>query len=195
MAQRQLETDLGMCAFWCILMPKTWQELWWTFENTHVYSKILRLITCVDLPIYPGRHEEMQLGLGILQQFWTPFRTWCCIAAAALKFKSGERQTLHNAELVEVVFDSEGAVETLADAETEQFNFHIVWTLDGSCLPRINKSIRQKYSIYASTTMRRTSSTNASLVWSCAAALDLRWWKLDPSYKTFGKAQAPEPRY
>lgn len=75
-------------AFWCILMPKTWQELWWTFENTHVYSKILRLITCVDLPIYPGRHEEMQLGLGILQQFWTPFRTWCCIAAAALKFKS-----------------------------------------------------------------------------------------------------------
>lgn len=37
-----------------------------------------------------------------------------------------ERQTLHNAELVEVVFDSEGAVETLGDAETEQFNFHIV---------------------------------------------------------------------
>lgn len=104
-----------------------------------------------------------------------------------------ERQTLHNAELVEVVFDSEGAVETLADAETEQFNFHIVWTLDGSCLPRINKSIRRKYIIYTSTTMRRTSSINAILVWSCAAALDLRWWKLDPSYKTLER-QKPQNR-
>jgi len=45
---------------------------------------------------------------------------------SCIEVQKCERQTLHNAELVEVVFDSEGAVETLADAETEQFNFHIV---------------------------------------------------------------------
>ena len=44
---------------------------------------------------------------------------------SCLEVKKFERQTLHNVELVEVLFDADGAVETLADADTESA-FHIV---------------------------------------------------------------------
>eukprot|EP00435_Cladocopium_sp_Y103_P044254 s910_g12.t1 len=44
---------------------------------------------------------------------------------SCLEVKKFERQTLQNVELVEVLFDADGAVETLADAETESA-FHIV---------------------------------------------------------------------
>ena len=44
---------------------------------------------------------------------------------SCVEVKSLDRQTLHNVELVEVLFNADGAVETLADAETESA-FHIV---------------------------------------------------------------------
>lgn len=44
---------------------------------------------------------------------------------SCLEVKTFDRQTLHNVELVEVLFNADGAVETLADAETESA-FHIV---------------------------------------------------------------------
>ena len=58
--------------------------------------------------------------------FFPVAKDWMMYHGSCLEVKKVDRQTLHNVELVEVLFDTEGAVETLADADAEQSAFHMV---------------------------------------------------------------------